>query len=63
MKNLHTFSKFLFDLILSVVWVYVPMYHFELAQSENAVWIWVLVLTTLITLLVLLHRRADRQYI
>lgn len=63
MKNLHTFVKYLFDVILSVLWVYVPLFHFNLRQSPHAIVIWVVDLGTLAVLLYLLHSHADKQFI
>jgi len=58
---LHDFAKYLVDLVLLVFWIYVPMYHFGLKDSPNAVLIWAFDLVTIAALLWWLHQKGAHK--
>jgi len=58
MKALHTFAKYLFDLALTVFWIYVPMFRFNLKDARYSVAIWIVDLITLSVIIYLLHRKG-----
>jgi hypothetical protein len=61
MKALHTFAKYLFDLALTVFWIYVPLFHFNLKDAPYSVAIWTVDLITLSVIIYLLHRKGGHS--
>lgn len=55
MKYIHPFAKFAVDLALTVLWIWVPMFHFNLKAHSHAVAMWVVDILTLVVLLYWLH--------
>ncbi len=56
--RVHDFAKYIFDLVLTVFWIWVPMFYFGLNDSPNAIVIWIVDILTLATIIYLLHRKA-----
>ncbi|VVB81411.1 Uncharacterised protein [uncultured archaeon] len=56
--SLHTFSKFVFDLVFTVFWIYIPMFALDLSSSPDAVLIWIGDLVSLAVIIYLLHRKG-----
>jgi len=59
--SLHTFFKYLFDLALTVFWIYIPMFHLGLKDSKYAVAIWVVDVLTLATIIYFLHKKGAHR--
>jgi len=57
-KIVHNFARYAFDLALTVFWIYIPMFHFNLKESSYAVAIWIVDIVTLSVIIYLLHRKA-----
>ena len=36
----HNFARYAFDLVLTVFWIWIPMFHLNLKDSPNAIVIW-----------------------
>ena len=59
--SLHTFFKFLFDLALTVFWIYVPMFYLGLKDSRFSVAIWFVDILTLVVLIYFLHKKGPHR--
>ncbi len=56
--SLHTFFKYLFDLALTVFWIWVPMFQLGLKDSKYAAAIWVVDILTLSVMIYFLHKKG-----
>lgn len=63
MKGIHTFAKFVVDLAITVFWVWVPMFHFDLKASKYAPAIWVVDIATLVVLLYWIHSAGRHRLV
>ncbi len=61
MMGLHTFVKYVFDLALTVFWIWVPLFYFNLKDSPNAPVIWIVDIVTLSVIIFFLHRRGAHR--
>jgi hypothetical protein len=59
--TLHTFFKYLFDLALTVFWIYIPMFHLGLKDSKYSAAIWAVDILTLATIIYFLHRKGPHR--
>ncbi len=59
--SLHTFFKFLLDLALTVFWIWVPMFHFNLKDAKYSAAIWVVDILTLAVLIYFLHNKGAHR--
>lgn len=59
--KLHNYFRYLFDLALSVLWIYIPLFHFGLKDSKHSLLAWVVILVTLAAVLYALHRRGSHS--
>jgi len=57
----HDFTKFTFDLFLTVFWIWVPMFYFGLKDYKRSILIWIVDIGLLIFILWLLHRKGDHR--
>ncbi len=55
---IHNFARYAFDLVLTVLWIWVPMYQLNLKDARYAPAIWVVDVLTLAVVIYLLHRKA-----
>jgi len=54
----HNFARFLFDLVLTIFWIWIPMFYFNLNEAPNALLIWIVDIGLLAFVLYLLHRKG-----
>ena len=59
--KIHNFAKFVFDLALTVFWIWIPMFHFNLKDAPYAPVIWLVDLLTLGIIIYLLHRKGTHK--
>jgi len=63
MVKVHDFGKYVFDLVLTVFWIWVPMFYLNLKDSPYAPVIWIVDIGLLATIIYLLHRKAGNHKI
>ncbi len=58
MKLIHGYGKYVVDVVLVLVWIWLPMYYFGLKDASMA-WLWWIVdLATLAYVIYNLHQKA-----
>ena len=56
MKTIHDFKKYIVDLVIVLVWIWVPMFYFGLKDISNAWLWWIIDIGTLAFVIYNLHK-------